>query len=179
MNSSLKIIGLLACMLCLAGMSSAQVNLKKQEALENRDKAEQKTRPFNPAYFNNQQAKHIALIFKVNDNQELEPARGQVRSSNMPHRSTSSGQVTISYLDQEGKLLGKYSMYDPLLVRSFEGKEPNLQPPPPGTLVEILVPYQPNIARLNILTWVDKEQKQVTLDVRKIVIEAIEKDRGN
>ncbi len=152
-----------------------QVQDVSRDKFESRDKAERNTAPFNPLFFKNKQAQHIAVKFQVLEGGRLRPVSAQVRAGKMPHRF-SGGKTVVSYRDEQGKELGRFSMHDPTMARSYEGNEGNIRYLPPGSTFELALPYLRNIFRLEI-SGLGPQLSSQGFELGNIIKEALEKER--
>lgn len=150
-------IGLLS--VYLTGCSDAMDDYDRYKAQN--DVAE-KTPDFDPAYFKDTKQRHMAVFFDIQDDMlRLSDRPVQVRPGNMPYRSESAGNVKIVYKNAEGKTLGSYSTYDPILARSCDeqrgGLKGEFKTIVKGT-VEVLLPLNQQISQIEIISADDKRK---------------------
>lgn len=133
--------------------SGCGIDSKDMKYAIKRHNIEKNTPPFDPSYFKQEERRHLAIFFDVNDGQlVLSDRSAQVRPSRMPYRSPTAGDTVVVYRNAEGKQLGRYATFDPLIIRSCDldagriGANKRMRR---GT-VEILIPYEPKISILEI-----------------------------
>jgi len=144
------------------------------------DTGRYKIRPFNPGYFKDENQRHLAIHFRIEDgklaiNQEKEKD-GKLRSGNLPY--SPGGDTVVVYKDSNGTEIGRYSIEDPSKSRScdlIDGKRLGVFPLEKGD-VELLLPPNPEIAVINII-YADKESQKI--DVHGIVKAALDKSKRN
>jgi hypothetical protein len=116
-----------------------------------RDKAERKTRPFDPT-FNMKGDVHISVTF-IYENGQLVPMKAEKVFGILPYRSSEDGEFKIKYYNSEGKVLGTIYQKDPTLYRSCEeGTGPAIQEISAGAQVTILLPFRRDIATIAFKT---------------------------
>jgi hypothetical protein len=141
----------------------------KDKIYERRNDAESKTGPFTLKHLNNNEARHIALVLKI-DGDRLVPVRAVRRRGILPYRPTNGGQFQVELLDANGKRLNTFSIQDPTIQRSCDGDDENdvIRPLPNGTEFEIVLPDLPQIARVQMVSSV-KDAKYSIDDVDKLL----------
>lgn len=150
-------IGLLSCY--LSGCNDAMEDYNRYKAQN--DIAE-KTPDFDPTYYKDTKRRHMAVFFDVQDGELKLSARPvQVRVGNMPYKPESAGNVKIVYKNAEGKTLGNYNVYDPILARSCDEQKGGLKGEfkkiTKGT-IEVLLPLNQQISQIEIIAADDKRK---------------------
>jgi hypothetical protein len=149
-HSTLQVIALNITLMFFIGFSYAE---DEEQYYKDREKAENATGKFDPAYFKKNSFNHIIVFIKVVEGKlHLSEKPAQIRPGKMPHHAKSSNApYRVSYY-ADGKEIGSYAGRDPFVVDSYdpdhgpkEGVITNLQ----NGLVEILLPYMP-IQRIKI-----------------------------
>ena len=150
----MKIVALISFVLMLSWLSGgcARKNAENQLA-EDREKVEKSISAFNPAYFRDNDRKHITVFFDIVDgNLSISPRPAEIRPGRLPFRAASAGPFLVVYKNAEGKELGRYATEDPTVVRGFDSSgdnKPSLKSIRDGT-IEILLTANPAIATVEI-----------------------------
>ena len=147
---------------------SKKVTVDK-DPVSNRDKAEQNTRPFSPAYFQQKENRHIVLQLGLQDNQSYEVKGAVVRVGNTPHRTATRQDLNVVIRDANGGQVGTFYTDDPTLLRSCEPEVEKTITAIPGTVIELALPYQPGATTIELFA---RDQKQV-LEVGDAIRKAI------
>ncbi len=142
------------------------------------DTGRYKIRPFNPGYFKDENQRHLAIHFRIEDgklaiNKEKD---GESHSGNLPY--SPGGDTVVVYKDSNGTEIGRYSIEDPSKSRScdlIDDKRLGVFPLEKGD-VELLLPTNPDIASIDII-YADKDPQ--TIYVHEIVKAVFDKSERN
>lgn len=140
----LQVIVMSVAMMFLTGVSNAG---DETQYYKDREKAENGTSDFNPAYFKEDNFSHIVVFIQVVEgNLRLSPKPAQIRTGKMPHHAKrSNAPFRVSYFADE-KELGSYTGRDPFIIDSFDpdnGPKEGVITAMKNGIVEILLPNMP------------------------------------
>ena len=141
-------------MIGVAGNTGCTKQVTDYRLTRDSEKLRRATPPFNPAYFKEQEQKHLAVFFDI-VNGHIRPSQraAETRPGRMPYRSRTSGNAVIVYRGEGGEELGRYAAEDPVILRSCDteaGPSGEVRQITKGT-IEILLPYNPAIKEIEIV----------------------------
>jgi hypothetical protein len=139
--------------------------------VDQRDKAEKNTGKFNPGYWNQDKTRHLAFRLTYMQDSSFQVAAIELRNGGMPYRSTTGGEIRISFRDSRNSVLGSYYTTDPINLRSCDTENHHFQSIPAGTVIEIYTPYLPEIKSIEI-------ENAARKTVRRIIVEPHMKAAG-
>lgn len=162
-------------------MISAQNNDKQY--YEDREKVENATPKFNPAYFKNKENRHIAVFIDIKEQQLFVSKKtAQIRPGNIPYK-IKEGPFKVIW-SKEQKELGRYAIRDPFMVDSYDpidGTKEGMITPIKNGEIEILLPYDLGIHSLKLIRG---RKKLNTLNISDVIKNAkpaviIPKEKGD
>lgn len=139
-----RVIAMSIALMFLAGFAYAE---DEKQYYKDREKAENATSDFKPAYFKENNYSHIVVFIQVVEgNLKLSAKPAQIRPGKMPHHAKrSNAPYRVSYF-AGGKELGSYAGRDPFVVDSFDpdnGPKEGVITALQNGIVEILLPNMP------------------------------------
>lgn len=152
--------------LILACLSVTKSAIAQEETIEQkRDQVEKSTKAFNPNYFSIAENSFYVLEAMIIDNKIVidSTATLSVVPGKMPYPN---GNFKVTVVDKEGKRITEYLMQDPLLARSCEGENNNIDLLKNGR-VYISLPKNNNIGTL---VFSRGKERVGTVDISDLII---------
>jgi hypothetical protein len=167
MKSTAILLFVLMLVLAAVSCSGRQQQFTKQQRAA-LDTTEKNRRPFNPNMNADTTKLKAALTLEVRDGQVVDaPARLELIPSGVePHRPT-KGTFTISYSDSAGRELGRYTIPNPMILRSCDDPRRAVVTTMKNGQFLVTVPYTAALQYIRLSDDSVRGMQPVQIDVRR------------